>query len=1006
MMMQKTCLLGAVWALSGPLLAQAPAGPVPVTRTRFNHKQYEGETPADRWMSSMGRIGRRWAEGLSVPAGARPNGLWPRLSDDLCSSFDNCGEDASDSPSGTHSETAIAIDPTGQHIVIGFNDFHGFTLNPVSDSGFAYSDDGGLTFTYGGQLPVTSDGQLQNGTKFPQVLGDPDVKFVPGGNGCQFVYSSLFNVGFGTAPNYTNATGTLAIHRSRDCGHTWEGPFEIGPATNPNGQLVGGARALDSADKEFIDVDPDTGRVMVTWSNFTTSAFRRGGVEISSTYSDDVMSGNPPTWSSRVVINLAGLPGGAQASVPRFAGGSDYVYVAYIGGNLGVDIYVAASPNNGLSFAAPVRLNPAPFIPMDYALGNDRPGNSPSLAVDRSPGLNRGNVYVVYCTNNNGDGCDIAFQRSTDLGATFSPPVLLNSNPGFDRPQWFPCVTVDSQTGRVSVIYYDQGIASSGDLTELTWTYSDDGGATWSKPSPLSPRPFHAAYGNDTSQPNLGDYIAAVAQNGTLYAAYAATPSLALFTDGQAPAPDGNLWPYPNVAVQKGVIGQLPVRLGTVTFTESGGNGFIDAGDEVRLHLPLSSYVLNPLHHPAPLAGITATLSTLTPNVTVTTASAAYNPIAAGATVSNTQDFVVKLARDFVPGTKIEFSLKVNGPQAAATLLFTLNTGTPVEQVIFAEDFDSTAPGSLPQGWTTIHVGPTPPQNVTPVPAGYIVPWTTDAGFCGATSNGLFHINANDGPVPAQGAVNHSRYESILSPRITIPADSQYVTLDFDICYDTEDDFEFPLTDYDGATLRIVDLTSGRTPRTALAEAFAEWIHTGDLFHFPKHFPRSGAANYFADMSNWGGDSGGFRHVSMRFNGMEGSAFMLRWDYTQDAALTCADLRFFHTCGVIVDNVVMRSYTSQSSELANVTLRPVEGAANRYSGTVELQAIAPAKGLAVRLESNLPRQTRMPESVTVPAGATQSEPFPVTIDAPASQAGVTIRASGPSNSRSAAIRAH
>src|SRR5215831_12859345 len=79
-----------------------------------------------------------------------------------------------DSPNGTQSELSIAIDASGSHVVIGFNDFRGFNSNPVSLSGFAYSDDGGATFVDGGQLPVTANGQLSNGTKLPQVAGDPD----------------------------------------------------------------------------------------------------------------------------------------------------------------------------------------------------------------------------------------------------------------------------------------------------------------------------------------------------------------------------------------------------------------------------------------------------------------------------------------------------------------------------------------------------------------------------------------------------------------------------------------------------------------------------------------------------------------------------------------------------------------------------------------------------------------------------------------------------------------
>ncbi len=215
----------------------------------------------------------------------------------------------------------------------------------------------------------------------------------------------------------------------------------------------------------------------------------------------------------------------------------------------------------------------------------------------------------------------------------------------------------------------------------------------------------------------------------------------------------------------------------------------------------------------------------------------------------------------------------------------------------------------MPAKWTASHGGPTPPSGVNPPPPGFIVPWTTDNKFCGTTSNGLFHVNANDGP---GSRPNHTRWERAFSPVIVVPAASEYVTLDFDVCYDTEEDPEFGVLDYDGVFLRITDGTTGRTLRSVHAEAFAESIQTGNIAHFPRHFPRNSNSAYFEDMSNWGGYSNGFQHVSMRLPGMAGSTIQLRWEFTQDSFGTCADLRFFHSCGVLIDNIVMNSVVSKT----------------------------------------------------------------------------------------------
>src|SRR5262249_33214413 len=154
----------------------------------------------------------------------------------------------------------IAVDGSGMHIVIGFNDTRGFSSNPLSVSGFRYSDDGGATFTDGGQLP-TPGTDLIGTTKYPQVFGDPDVKYL---GGSTVVYCSIMVKRIGGAAPFGTAQ-TMCVHRSTDYGHTWEGPFEIPPATNPGGLLVGtppvSARA--AADKEFADSDPDSNRVLM-----------------------------------------------------------------------------------------------------------------------------------------------------------------------------------------------------------------------------------------------------------------------------------------------------------------------------------------------------------------------------------------------------------------------------------------------------------------------------------------------------------------------------------------------------------------------------------------------------------------------------------------------------------------------------------------------------------------------------------------------------------------------
>lgn len=821
------------------------------------------------------------------------------------------------------SETSVAVDDSGKHVVIGYNDFRQISGNPARVSGFMYSDDGGATLIDGGQLPSPGN-QSIGATLYPQIFGDPEVKYLGGSN---FVYASIMVRTIQATPSSpVRAVQTMSVHVSTDYGHSWTGPYEVTAATNPNGAFDGLGRPRDAADKEFLGVDPDTGRVMMSWSNFTP--FSSGGVEISTTYSDNVLSG-APTWSTYQVVRDNVEDG--QSSVPRFAGnGLPYAYIAWrtFPSIYGRNVAFARSLDNGATWQPAITVT-SDFLDMDQALGNDRASTSPSLAVDNTGGKYANSVYLVYANNNNGDGSDIAFQRSVDFGQTWSTPILLNARPGADRSQWFPWVTVDRNTGRVYVMYYDQGIATSGDLTEVTYTYSDDGGTTWSKPQPLSERPFHAAYGNDTSQPNMGDYIQSVAQAGQLYAIYAATkrPPLGFF-DGQNTANPTSMT-VPDVYLTTTRSRKtVNVNLGAVSSTDSGGNGYIDPGEIVTLTLPLRNYVTNPLNA-STVTNVSAKLISNTPGVTVLGGgSSAYPSIAAGATASNLSAYQIQVSAGFVPGTLIELSLQVTGPGNAERILpFTLFTGTPSPTALFAEDFEGVAPGTLPSGWTTSHAG-----------GANTVPWTTTNTFTG--SNAAFHQNAEDGP--SLGAA--TRFERLFSPLIVIPSVSDYVTIEFDVKYNTEDDPNFNILAYDGFLLRITDFTAGRTLRSVLVDAFADEFTTGPFDGYAKHFPRSGNPAYFQDMSAWAGDSGGVLHVRMRLPGMAGSTIQLRFEYTQDGIGVAAG-----AAGVSVDNIVINNVVLTAGGLA--PLYASADAARLLAPTAPVPVAPTATTLAARQEA-------------------------------------------------------
>jgi hypothetical protein len=300
-----------------------------------------------------------------------------------------------------------------------------------------------------------------------------------------------------------------------------------------------------------------------------------------------------------------------------------------------------------------------------------------------------------------------------------------------------------------------------------------------------------------------------------------------------------------------------------------------------------------------------------------------------------------------------------------------------INTTLFSENFEAAVPGTLPPGWQSVHGA-----------GANTVPWVGNRTFCG-TSNKAFHQNANDGPPAGSPA----RWERLFSPAIQIPGDANSVLVEFDVCYDTEDDPNFRVLAYDGFFLRATDLTPGRLLRSVLVEAFEEEFTTGPIKHYPRHLPRNNDPAYFPDMSAWAGNSGGWRHVRMQLPGMAGSTVQFRFEYTQDSIGTCTDVRPASTvCGVAVDNFKVQSVRAVTPPTVNlvVTHSLTRATSGEYVATINVRNAGSAAANNVRLSSvtlgSTASTTATPNLGTIAPGATASAVvrFPASAGAPGS----------------------
>jgi hypothetical protein len=472
------------------------------------------------------------------------------------------------------SETTVAASADGLKVGVGFNDAQGFCgppfgaactpQTPPGLSGFAFSTDGGLTWT---------DGGAPDPALFSNVFTRGDPWLDRGGADNQTIFFANLAV-----DAIAGADLGVSVHRGHFRGNNfaWEDVRVFNAPNAPN----------DFYDKEAIAIDKNgskTGYVSLTNFIKTCGVPQNGFGQIEVWRTTD--AGN--TWLGPEVVSpdqtditnpanpSCGLGGVLQQSSAPAVGPNGEVYVTWqLGPHLGptgtgAQIVVARSLDGGVTFGPPVAVDTINSMRNNPPVGynRDRINDHPRIAVANS-NPNRGRVYVAYysavapvttaptapcpapvtglCRGQRLTSSQVFVKFSDDRGLTWSSAVpVAAASPATGLKRWWPVVSVEPG-GNVDVVYYESqevatstnpfctvrvatlsgGIAlrrrgTANSLVDTFWTQSTNGGATFNAPVKVSTATSNWCTAASNVRPNFGDYIGSASGGNHLFPVWA-----------------------------------------------------------------------------------------------------------------------------------------------------------------------------------------------------------------------------------------------------------------------------------------------------------------------------------------------------------------------------------------------------------------------------------------------------------------------------------------------------
>jgi hypothetical protein len=466
----------------------------------------------------------------------------------------------------TRSSTSIAASQGGQNLLVGFEDFRGLCgpptnlacppESPSGVSGFAFSTNGGLTWTDGGALgPIGSQGTAGHSWVDVMPLGEHDGENRLLRRRDDHRPSEVFFYASRLRDMTTGIPLGIGVHRGHFAAgtFTWDDAHLLNPPTvNAAFSRQALATAKDGSGAAYVVETDSVGICDVQFAGF-------GQIEVFRTHDGG------DSWQGPVVVSPdtaeiqdpndpnCGSTGPLQVATDVAVGPRGEVYVAWQygprikeDGSIGnlAAIGFSRSLDGGRTFDLPrlvVNMNANQFNP-PVGYGKNRMNDQPRLAVATS-GEHRGRLYLGFfqpvqpvSTPKNVQSLvstQSFLMYSDDQGRTWGTPKILGAPvPPTGVKRFWPTITVRPD-GEVDVVYLESqevqlnpdpsviecsmpigGQRREGPAVSLIDTFllqSRDGGATFGPPLRISSESSNWCNANflfsGNLLSNLGDYL-------------------------------------------------------------------------------------------------------------------------------------------------------------------------------------------------------------------------------------------------------------------------------------------------------------------------------------------------------------------------------------------------------------------------------------------------------------------------------------------------------------------